>query len=353
MRLPRAVTACLIAVALGAAEPTAVEIAKQVAAAGTTKPDWWDATRLNYPATIDLSCPQTKGWQPQVAPGAWFWDNIPANPKRWREGAKFWQLVLSNAQAKKLPQAERICMYYLGVCYGELLQDWPRALYWYGENRRLNGPQPEVIAATANAYWRLGSRTLAVQTLKPLDQDLTRHGSVIKLWADLGDYATAYRLADAKKKSTEDVGWFMAGYTAQAEGSWAKALDCFKHAAAANQAQSGRDWKEYKQRADSAIQAISLFETLDLAKVADGTYSDSSSGYKGPVTVAVQVAAHRIAAVDVTKNREDRPATALVDMPAQIIAKQHVKDVDAVLGATVTSEAIVYATAKALRQGQH
>ena len=39
-------------------------------------------------------------------------------------------------------------------------------------------------------------------------------------------------------------------------------------------------------------------------------------------------------------------------VPEKIMAKQHVKGVDATLGATITSEAIVYASAKALKQGQ-
>jgi uncharacterized protein with FMN-binding domain len=333
-------------------EPTAAEIAKLVQAAVAAKPDWWDATALNYPPTLDLSCPKVKGWQPKVAPGAWHFDVVHPNPKRWKEGTKFWHLVLTNAQEKKLPEAERGAKRQLAECYGDLLNDWPRALHWYAEVARFDAGNPEIIVSTAYAYWRLGSRSLAVQALKPLTQDATRHGSLIKLWADLGDYATAARLAEQKAKSCEDIGWFMAGYVAQLEGGWKKALDCYQRAANADQGRSGRDWKQTKQRAASAIAAITLFETLDLGKVADGTYTDSSTGYVGPVAVAVTVAAGKIQSVQVKQHKENRFLTALDDIPARIIAKQHVKGVDAVLGATLTSEAIVYATAKALRQGQ-
>lgn len=334
------------------AEPTAAEIDKLVKDAVAAKPDWWEATSLNYPATLDLSCPKTKGWQPKVSPGAWFWSTVHPNPPRWKEATKVWHLILTTAQEKKNTQAEQAATRALAECYGDLLNDWPRGLHWYRQIQRFDAQNPEVIVAIANIYREMGSRTLALQALKPLSQDTTRHGSLIKLYADLGDYAAAYRLADLKVKSTEDIGWLMAGYTAQSERSWKKALDCFTKAAAAKQGKSGRDWKESVARATAAIEAITLFETLDLKQVADGTYSDSSTGYKGPVTVEVKVAAGAITAARVSQHKEDRFLTALTEIPARIIAKQHVTGVDAVLGATVTSEAIIYATAKALRQGQ-
>ncbi len=337
-----------------AAEPTAAEIAKQVAAAAAGKPDWWEATALNYPQTLDLTCQQNKGggWKPNLVPGQWMWDVVNPNPARWKDGTKFWHFVLSNAKKNKLPEAEKAATTTLGHCYGELLQDWPRAIYWYQQADLLGAGNDERTIALANAYWRLGSRTLAVQTLKPLRQDGTRHGSLIKQWADMGDYPTAYRLAQARVGSTEDIGWFMSGYVAQVEGSWAKALDCFKKAAAAEEKKSGRDWKQTKVRATSAMEAITLFEGLDLKRVADGTYRDTSVGYVGPVGVEVKVAGQRITSIRVTDHHEKQYYAALEEMPAKIIAKQHVKGIDATLGATITAEAIVFASAKALHQGQ-
>lgn len=359
MRPLAAPSLLLFAVALPAAdppakEPTASAIAAMVAQAGKDKPDWWEATNLAYPDTLDLTCPPggSKGWNPKVQCGAWMWDNINPNPAKWKEGTKFWHFVLTNARQKKLTDAERSALNQLGHCYGELLQDWPRALYWYQQADTTIGRNDERTINAAYAYWRLGSRSLAVATLKPLRADATRHCSLIKLRADLGDYAEAYRLAQARVGGSEDIAWYMTGYTAQMEGNWKKALDAFTKALAADQKNSGRDWKQTRERAASAIAGITLFETLDLAKVADGTYSDSSTGYVGPVAVSVQVAGHRIAAVKVTSHHEKQYYAALEETPARIIAKQHVKGVDATLGATITSEAIVYATAKALRKGQ-
>jgi len=331
----------------------AATIAKLVDAAAKTKPDWWEQVTLNYPQTLDLSCPSgAGGWNAAKQPGVWMWDVINPNPKRWQEGTKFWHFVLANAKQNKLATAEQSATNTLGHCYGDLLQDWPRAIYWYQQREAKYGKSDEQTVELAHAYLRLGSRALATKTLKPLTQDVTRHGSVIQMWAVLGDYPTAYRLAQARVASSEDVGWFMYGYTAQLEGSWAKALDAFKHAEAAQQGNSGRDWKQTKARATAAIQAITLFETLDLARVTDGTYRDSSTGYTGPVTVEVVVAGHRVSGVRVSDHHEKQYYKALDEVPAKIIAKQHVKGVDATLGATITSEAIVYAAAKALRQGQ-
>lgn len=336
-----------------AKEPPATTITQMVAKGCAEKPDWWDQVTLNYPPTLDLACPPAKGgWNAKTQCGVWSWDVINPNPKRWKEGTKFWHFVLTNAKQNNLPDAEKNATMQLGRCYGDLLQDWPRAIYWYQQAETKYGRTDDRVVDTANALWRLGSRTMALQTVKPLTQDATRHGALIKLYADLGEFATASRLAQDRVSVSEDIGWYMAGYTAQQEGAWAKALDHFKKAAASKQAASGRDWKQTVERAKAAIQAITLFETLDLKKVADGTYRDSSTGYAGPVGVEVLVAAQRITSVKVTDHHEKQYYNSFVEVPAEIIAKQHVKGVDATMGATITAEAIVYATAKALQKAQ-
>ncbi|MEK7414251.1 MAG: FMN-binding protein [Planctomycetota bacterium] len=328
-------------------------IAKLVADGGKTKPAWWDQTTLNYPQTLDLTwAPAKGGWNASTQVGVWMWDVINPNPKRWQEGTKFLHFVVSNAKQKKLPEAERNAILGLGHCYGDLLQDWPRAVYWYQQADAQYGKSDERTIDTANAYWRMGNKTLAQQTVKPLNQDTTRHGCLIKFHADLGNYQFAYQLGQAKASNNEDIGWFMCGYTAQLEGSWAKALDYFKKSAASNQNRSGRDWKQTTTRATAAVEAITLFEALDLKKVTDGVYRDVSTGYVGPIEVEVTVAAKKITSVKVTNHHEKQFYSAFVEIPAKVLAKQHVKGVDATLGATITSEAVVYASAKALKQGQ-
>jgi uncharacterized protein with FMN-binding domain len=69
------------------------------------------------------------------------------------------------------------------------------------------------------------------------------------------------------------------------------------------------------------------------------------------VQVAVTVKDHRIEAVRITQHKEKQFYAALTDTPAKIIAKQGVKGVDATSNATITSEAIINASAKALASG--
>jgi uncharacterized protein with FMN-binding domain len=51
------------------------------------------------------------------------------------------------------------------------------------------------------------------------------------------------------------------------------------------------------------------------------------------------------------QHREKQYYSSLTDTPAKIIAKQGVKGVDSTSSATITSEAIINATAKALAKG--
>jgi uncharacterized protein with FMN-binding domain len=96
------------------------------------------------------------------------------------------------------------------------------------------------------------------------------------------------------------------------------------------------------------VEAIKSFELSDPTRVPNGTYKSSSQGYEGPVEVAVTVKTGKIESVRVTQHREKQFYSAMTDTPAKIIAKQSVKGVDTVSNATITSEAIINATAKAL-----
>jgi uncharacterized protein with FMN-binding domain len=66
------------------------------------------------------------------------------------------------------------------------------------------------------------------------------------------------------------------------------------------------------------------------------------------IEVSVTIDAGRIADVEVSKHKEKQFYSALTDVPRQIIDKQTVKGVDATSRATITAEAIITATAKAL-----
>ena len=82
-----------------------------------------------------------------------------------------------------------------------------------------------------------------------------------------------------------------------------------------------------------------------------GTYTAEANGNGGPVTVEVEVSASEIKSVKVLSHRETPGISdgAIAKVPQEIIENQST-DVDAASGASMTSGAIMKATAKALEQ---
>ena len=79
----------------------------------------------------------------------------------------------------------------------------------------------------------------------------------------------------------------------------------------------------------------------------DGVYPGKAGGHKGPVRVVVTVEGGRIVAVEVTSCRDPRSRKSVQHMPRRIVSQNSV-DVDAVSGATFTSNAIKEAARQAL-----
>ena len=67
--------------------------------------------------------------------------------------------------------------------------------------------------------------------------------------------------------------------------------------------------------------------------------------------VEVVVRDGKIETVRVTRHREKQYYSSLTDTPRKIIDRQSVAGIDATSSATITSEAIINATAKALASG--
>ena len=87
-------------------------------------------------------------------------------------------------------------------------------------------------------------------------------------------------------------------------------------------------------------------EALDISKLRDGVYRGQSLGYGKPVHAAVTVKGGRITGIGL-RHEEKIEQGATKSVPRQIIERQSL-DVDAVTGATVTVQAIVEATYRAL-----
>jgi uncharacterized protein with FMN-binding domain len=100
-------------------------------------------------------------------------------------------------------------------------------------------------------------------------------------------------------------------------------------------------------RLTSAPKGAGPLPPSSIENLADGDYKGSAKGYKGPVEVQVTVKDGKISAVKIVKHRENRARTSLKVIPARIVEKQSTQ-VDAVSRATITSKAIMKATARAL-----
>jgi uncharacterized protein with FMN-binding domain len=189
--------------------------------------------------------------------------------------------------------------------------------------------------------------------LEFLDNMRVTYLSAIKLLADMGETEKALGIVEAGARSGYgDMAYLYAGDAYRINGLYGKALEYYEKVLGVRVA--GRAWKRIErnhQRARENIEAIKIFDALDLEKVASGTYRARAAGYAGDVHVEVVVQDGRIESVEVIQHKEKQYYTALTETPMKIIAKQGVKGVDATTSATITSEAIINATARALARG--
>ena len=312
------------------------EVDALIDAAGKEKPDWWNATPLNVPPTLDLTWKTQGGAKGSI--GNYLWNVIYPNPGKWKEGVKLLHQSLSVSSGDASAQAKAAGA--LSGIYSEMLGDYPRGAFWAKKC-----PQRELTLA--DCYLKLGCPSAAIDILRKTGSDQTRHGQAIKLWAELGDLKTALEWAEDLAPGNPTVANLAAGDACRRAGKIPEALAYYEKVLAVTQ-QVQRDDPVNKKRAAASIEAIRLFDSLDLTKIADGTYKADSVGYVGPVEVTIRVKSHKIDAVDITSHHEKQFYSSLVDVPKQIIAKQTVKGIDTTTGATVTSEAIINASAKAL-----
>jgi uncharacterized protein with FMN-binding domain len=176
---------------------------------------------------------------------------------------------------------------------------------------------------------------------------------MIKLWAQMGELPRALALADANAGGEmADVACIYAGDACRVAGKHPEALKYYQNVLElpAN-GRFARRVMRNQQRAQASIEAIRLFDTLDLKRIPDGTYRGNSLGYQDLVWVEATVRSGRIESVRVIQHEEKQYFTAMTDTPRKIIDKQSVQGIDATSGATITSQAIIQATAKALAGG--
>ena len=80
----------------------------------------------------------------------------------------------------------------------------------------------------------------------------------------------------------------------------------------------------------------------------DGAYYGDAMGYITNVSVCVTVKKHKVNKVEVVKHAENRPLNTIDFIPRRIKNAKTIDEVEAVTGATITSNAIKKAVKKAL-----
>lgn len=325
---------------------TAEKVQQRIDTIGASVPDWLATTEMNHPATLDMTWPKNPGgpWDESKNIGQYIWGRVNPNVSRWRPGIKLVYHCLDLHQNE--PDLLQRDKEKLGVMYFQLLQDYERAAYWLQQADAQPTTEPGIHLC--ECYWRLGSKSLAMQALA----GNRLHISAIKLYGDMGEVDKALAVTQSfEKTSLFNEAWLNAGDALRAAGRLDEAIAYYQKVLDKNQARNQEYLSRYKGRAAEAIEAIRLFDQADVSKVADGKYRQSATGYNGPLEVEVTVNNARITQVKVTKHREKQFYAALTDTPQQIVEQQSYRNIDGTSGATITSQAIVNATAKALAQG--
>lgn len=331
-------------IGLNAADKSEAEVRALIKRIGPTPPDWFQATPLRYPKTLDMSWKETPGapWDPSKNVGQFIWTTINENESRWKEGIRFlhYFLVLN----EKNPELSKKTMRALAHMYHNLHQDWARAAFWWEQAGETDNTD------LAHCYFKLGSKAMATRILKDYDYDDSRHCNVARLWSEMGENDKGLKMALETADEFPDVGFLAAGDICRVMGRSKDALGYYQKVLATPS--GGRDLKQAKERAQASLDAVKLVDALDVKRIPGGIYRDSSVGYSGQVFVEVSVASGRIADVKVTQHTEKQWYSSITDTRRQILLKQGAKGVDATSGATITSEAILNATLKALAKGQ-
>ena len=327
---------------------TEAQIERLIERLGREPPDWFDSVQVDYPRTLDLSWPQPPPppWDSRKNVGQYIWDVINPNPGKWKSGIVLMHFLLKKHERDAAKS--RRAMNELGRMYQDLLQDYARAAFW---RRMAEADKEQSPGSTklAECYWKLGNKQMAMDLLNRMPAFYP----TIKLLADMGETQRAVQLAESGARGgMPDLAYLYAGDACRMAGRHDEALEYYQKVVALRAV--GKPAERIKRnqiRARANIEGIRLFESLDLSRVADGSYRAASPGYAGLLEIEVTVSGGRIQSVKVTGHQEKQFYSSIDDTTRKIVQKQDVKGIDTTSGATITSEAIIYATAKALAGG--
>ncbi|MCA9056917.1 MAG: FMN-binding protein [Planctomycetaceae bacterium] len=330
------------------------EVVALIGSVGSSPPDWFSDVPLSVPRTLDLSWPHPpKGpWDSSKNIGQYIWDRVNPNPSRWREGIILLHHVL---QTNTSPEVRQRAMRSLGSMYHNLHQDYPRSAYWFLQSGLEKDLQqnPQAAIQLADCYFHMGSREMALDLVNHMR---AKPYSTIKLLGDLGETDQALKLASQFSRTGEaSTAFLYAGDVCRVANRLSEAEDYYRQASAAATQAKDADKphrKREKSRAEASLAVVRLYSVAP-ANVKTGTYTAASPGYEADVKVEVVVANGKMTSLRVTEHREKQFYASVTETPARILARQSIVGIDATTGATITSEAIINATARALANGSN
>jgi uncharacterized protein with FMN-binding domain len=247
--------------------------------------------------------------------------------------------------------AQKKAMNQLGTLYCSLMEDWPRAAFWWQQagggtsgGMGQGGFRVGYEVGLARCYWELGNRDMAVEQLRRVGRYNT---GAVHLWAELGEHDRALQMAERHARQYPTA-YLVCGDICRHAGRYDEALAHYRKVAALP------DREKHARpiyNAQDRILGLQAERAFDLSRIGDGVYTARSLGYAGFIEVAVTVRNRRITEVKVVRHEEKQYYSSLTDIPNQIIRKQGIQGIDATSGATITAEAIITASAKALASG--
>jgi uncharacterized protein with FMN-binding domain len=319
---------------------TKAEVEALIASEGAASPGWWDSVPLNVPQGLDLTWqqPPPKTWDANKYLGQYIWSTVNENPAKWKEGIKVihQSMTVNQNDQAKLKQS----MNALATAYAELLCDFARAAFWWRKGGGGGHAGYSNAVALSRCYWKLGNKDMAVEAL---NADHGCNPDLVRCWGDLGDTAKALQLGE-QGVANDGIGLNQAmGDVCRCAGNFPQAITYYEKALAKGPNQRIKD---RLQSSLDAAKGADGFNHLD--HVPNGTYKATGLGYVGPVEVTLEVKAGKLESVKVTDHHEKQYYSSIAEVPVRILNKQGIKGVDTTTGATMTSEAIINAAAKAL-----
>ena len=320
-------------------------VAAQVEKAGTTTPPWWLRAESHWPKSLDLTW-SDKSSDPMRSMSLYLRQEIFPNSDRWYDAVRMATHMLQ--VNKDNPDALTKTRALLGQLY-YLMKDWARAAYWWQQAGVQGGD--DVPYGVALCYARLGDKSLIQKAVGGVDRDTTPGFGLIRLCLDAGEIRTVQKLIDAELEGGQGGDAYVkAGERFAQAGANEAAFFCYEKTLNEPGSMRGDAARWAARRALVAL--VGRAWAADLRRIPDGSYKASERGYIGPVEVTVMVRDGRIVDVRVSAHKENRALTSIADIPRRIVQKQGVAGVDAVTGATITSDAIIIATGKALKSGE-